>query len=131
MQTERVERRKNSRISLKHNSELTLSEKTVIAGATKNISFSGAYMYCPNAKSIPTGETGFFRIVIKSQQETVTINFMCQVIRTDEEGVGLKFINIDLEGYERFKKLMLYNSPDPDKLLTEIDKSPGLEIRKR
>ena len=130
MASERVERRKSSRNSLKQNSELTLSDETVYTGTTKNISFSGVYMYCPNAKSIPIGETGSFKIFIQSQQETEIISFMCQVIRTDDDGVGLKFSDINLEGYQKFKNLMLYNSPDPDRLLAELEKNPGLDIRK-
>ncbi|KPK02973.1 MAG: hypothetical protein AMK71_00425 [Nitrospira bacterium SG8_35_4] len=129
MSSERIERRKNSRNTLKQDSELVLTEKAVYKGTTKNVSFSGVYMYCANAKSIPVGETGFFKILIQTQQQTEIISFMCQVIRTDDEGVGLKFIDIDLEGYHKFKNLMLYNSPDPDKLLADLEKSPGLDIR--
>ena len=129
MPRKRVERRKNARNSLKQDSELVLTEKAVYKGTTKNVSFSGVYMYCANAKSIPVGETGFFKILIQTQQQTEIISFMCQVIRTDDEGVGLKFIDIDLEGYHKFKNLMLYNSPDPDKLLADLEKSPGLDIR--
>lgn len=130
MARERIEKRKNSRNSLKHDSELTLAGNAVYKGTTKNISFSGVYMYCQDSKNIPIGGNGFFKIFIKSQKETVTISFLCQVIRADDEGVGLKFINIDLAGYQQFKNLMLYNSPDPDTLLDELEKSPGLEIRK-
>jgi len=130
MPKKRIERRKNSRNSLKQDSELTLSKEAVYKGTTKNVSFSGVYMYCPDTQSIPIGETGVFKIFIKSQQETEIISFMCQVIRTDDEGVGLKFIDIDLEGYQKFKNLMLYNSPDPDKLLADLEKNPGLDIRK-
>jgi c-di-GMP-binding flagellar brake protein YcgR len=130
MATERTERRKNSRNSLKQNSELALTEKTVYKGATKNISFSGVFMYCPDAQNIPIGETGFFKIFIKSEEETKTISFMCQVIRTDDKGVGLKFIDIDLEGYQKFKNLMLYNSSDPDALLAELEKHPGIDRSK-
>jgi c-di-GMP-binding flagellar brake protein YcgR len=130
MASERTERRKNSRNALKHDSELTLAGNAVYKGTTKNISFSGVYMYCQDSKNIPIGENGFFKIFIKSQKETVTISFLCQVIRTDDEGVGLKFIDIDLAGYQKFKNLMLYNSSDPDTLLAELEKSPGLEIKK-
>ena len=130
MATEPNERRKNSRNSLKQNSELTLTEKAVYKGATKNISFSGVFMYCPNAKSIPIGETGFFKIFIQSEQETKIISFKCQVIRTNDKGVGLQFIDIDLEGYQKFKNLMLYNSSDPDALLAELEKHPGIDRSK-
>jgi len=130
MPSDRIERRKNLRNSLKQDAELTLTEKSVYKGTTKNISFSGVYMYCADAKSIPVGETGFFKIFIQAQQQTEIISFTCQVIRTDDKGVGLKFIDIDLEGYQNFKNLMLYNSSDPDKLLADLEESPGLDIRK-
>jgi len=130
MTTDRNERRKNSRNSLQQDSELTLTEEAVYKGKIKNVSFSGVYMYCPNSKSIPIGETGSFKIFIKSQQKIETISFMCQVIRTDDEGVGLKFIDLDLDGYQKFKNLMLYNSSDPDTLLAELEKHPGIDRSK-
>ena len=130
MANELNERRKNSRNSLKQNSELILKEKDVYKGATKNISFSGVFMFCPNAKNIPVGETGFFKIYIQSEPETKKISFKCKVIRTDDRGVGLQFIDIDLEGYQKFKNLMLYNSDDPDTLLAELEKHPGIDRSK-
>jgi len=129
MRSEDEERRKNSRNKLKQDSELDLPGRAVYRGATKNISFSGVYMYCQSPESISVGETGLFRINIRSGQETDSIIFKCLVIRTDHEGVGLQFTDIDLEGYQKFRRLMLYNSSDPDRLLAELDRSPGLEIR--
>jgi c-di-GMP-binding flagellar brake protein YcgR len=130
MSEQTVERRKNSRIALQIEAELQLSEKAVHRGKTRNISFSGVYMSCMNASSIPVGETGFFKLFMEPSSGADAIQFMCQVVRIDDTGTGLKFIDIDLEGYQKFKNIMLYNSPDPDKLLAELDANPGLDIRR-
>ena len=130
MQDNPKDRRKHTRLSLEFDAELTLSDNVSYTGKIFNISFSGVFMFCPNAKSIPVGETGFFKIFIQSEPETKKISFKCKVIRTDDRGVGLQFIDIDLEGYQKFKNLMLYNSSDPDTLLAELEKHPGIDRSK-
>jgi hypothetical protein len=124
------ERRKNTRRTLELDAELTLSDKLVCKGKTRNLSFSGVYFSCANARDIPLGEVGFLTLFIKSDPAPHTVSCTCRVIRTDDYGAGLVFVDIDLEGYQTFKQLMVYNSDDPDKLLEELKQSPGLVIKK-
>jgi hypothetical protein len=128
MQDNLKDRRKHTRISLGLESELQLSDNVSYAGKIKNISFSGVFMYCVNSTDIPIGGTGLLKLFLQSGPHRNVINFRCEVVRTDESGAGIKFISTDVNGYQQFKNLMLYNSTDPDTLLAELEKNPGLDI---
>ena len=130
MENTQKDRRKNTRISLELEAELQLSEHSAYSGKTGNISFSGVYLLCMQAAKIPVGAKGMLKLYLQAGPAPNAIAVRCQVVRTDESGAGIRFIHIDLEGYQQFKNLMAYNSPDPDTLLSELTKHPGLEIYK-
>ncbi|MEW6599965.1 MAG: PilZ domain-containing protein [Nitrospirota bacterium] len=124
------DRRKHKRITLELETELHLDDGAVIKGKIKNISFSGVFMYCINSANMPVGMPGLLKIYLQTGPNPNTINIRCETVRTDESGAGIKFINIDIAGYQLFKNLMIYNSADPDALLAELEKHPGLDIYK-
>jgi len=124
------DRRKHTRISLELDTELQLDNDSIFKGKIKNISFSGVFMYCINSANMSVGSTGLLRIILQADPHPNTINIRCEVVRTGESGAGIRFINIDIRGYQQFKNLMIYNSTDPDMLLAELEKHPGLDIYK-
>jgi len=130
MQNSPKDRRKHTRIPLELETELQLDDARIIPGKIRNISFSGVFMHCVNSTDIPVGRTGFLKIFLQTVPHPNIIGIRCQVVRTDESGAGIRFINIDVEGYQLFKNLMIYNSTDPDTLLAELEKNPGLDIYK-
>ncbi|MBI5663862.1 MAG: PilZ domain-containing protein [Nitrospirae bacterium] len=124
------DRRKHTRVSLQLEAELRLDSGITVTGKIKNISFSGVFINCVDPTSIPVGNDGSLKIFLQAVPHANVITFRCQVVRTDESGAGIRFINIDVEGYHQFKNLMIYNSTDPDILLAELEKNPGLDIYK-
>ena len=124
------ERRKHTRMPLLFEAELQLPSKAVYRGKTKDISFSGIYIYLSNVKACSPGDQCRLVLFLDPQISQKAISFNCQIVRTDEAGIGIKFIDTDIRGYQEFKKIMTYNSPDPDKLTAELEKDPGLEILK-
>jgi hypothetical protein len=124
------ERRKHTRMPLSFEAELQLPSNAVYRGKTKNMSFSGIYVYMTNVKDFSPGDQCRLTLFLDPQVSQKAISFDCQIIRTDESGIGIKFIDTDIHGYQEFKKIMTYNSPDPDKLIAELEKNPGLDIQK-
>jgi c-di-GMP-binding flagellar brake protein YcgR len=123
------DRRKYTRIALQLKAELKLAGNNIYHGRTKNISFGGVFVFCNNAAGIPVGEEASLTLVLDSRSHRSEIAFRCEIVRTDETGVGVKFISVDINGYQQFKNLMVFNSSDPDVLLAELDKHPGLVIQ--
>ncbi len=128
MQSSPKEKRKHSRIHLEFDAELQIDNGSVYHGKTKNISFGGLYLYTSNAIDISIGATATLTLLRDSQTAQNEINFKCQVVHSHESGVGVKFISIDLNGYQEFKHIMVYNSTEGDKLQAELEKDPGLSI---
>ncbi len=128
MQNYPDERRKNTRIPLQLHAELHLPNNDIFSGQTENISFSGVYLTCVNSTNIPVGESGVFKIFLQAQPNPKIIEFKCRIVRIDENGSGIRFLNVDVKDYQQFKNLMVYNSPNPDKLLDELEQNPGIVI---
>ncbi len=123
------EKRKNVRYHIELDAVITLQDNTSIKGKTKNLSFGGSYLNCTDAISMPEGNTCFLELHLKGTPQQNVIKFLCNIIHVQDDGVGLQFIDIDIVGYEQFKNLMVFNSPDPDALLAELVQHPGIEIR--
>jgi len=53
-------------------------------------------MYCLNPANIPVGRTGLLKIILQPDPHINIIIFRCEVVRIDESGAGIRFINIDI-----------------------------------
>ena len=131
MKNKLKEKRKNIRYHIELDGKIILSDNSSFKGKTKDLSFGGAYLYCVNSLSVPEGETCFLELTLEGTPQSSILKFYCKIIHVNDSGVGLQFINIDIFHYEQFKNLMVFNSSDPDALLAELEKSPGLEIKKK
>ena len=122
-----AEHRKNTRIPLKLTAEIKSSNGFVYKGGTKNISFGGAFFRISDLTELKQGEHCNFSIILLEDAERLTIDFSSEVIYVQKTGIGLKFNTINgADAYNHFKNLMVMNSPDPDKLLEELEVSPGI-----
>ncbi len=61
------------------------------------------------------------------EKESASINIAAQVIRLSENSVGIMFLAISVDDYNHFKNLMIFNSSDPETLMGELEKHPGID----
>lgn len=126
------EKRKHVRLPLTLDVELRLSANgngTTYKGITRNISFGGVLIDFAEPPGITAGEACAITIVLHEGDDPILIELEAQVMHKGEIGMGLKFLkfySLDIESYRHFKNLMVLNSPDPEKLLDELYKNPGL-----
>jgi len=93
---------------------LKMPKGLVLEGRTKNISFGGTFI---RFEKIPLVEVGdYFTVVLFGR-----IKFTVKVIHFNEEGIGFQFDFILIKYYEYFKKMMLLNAADPDRLIKELN----------
>ncbi len=64
----------------------------------------------------------------EKREEPVLIEFQCKFVRKQQNGIAVKFTSVNAFHYEHFKNLMVMNGDDPEKLLNELERSPGLII---
>lgn len=108
-----VERRSHLRIPMSIKATLKLSKDRVISAKTKNISFGGTFVKFQQTPIVEPGD--YFSIELFSR-----VKFTVKVVHLNEDGIGFQFDFILIKYYESFKKMMLLNATDPDRLIKEL-----------
>ncbi|WP_455376353.1 PilZ domain-containing protein [Kaarinaea lacus] len=126
--TDIVDKRKHQRLQIAVAARISVGDSTRYEGTTKNISFSGAYINCNQGKIPEIGTSCIVTLTLQEGDEPVTIKFKARVKHQKISSVGLEFQAIFAEDYNDFVYLMVNNSPDPDGLLEEISRHPGIKI---
>jgi len=122
--------RKHTRVPLEIAAELSVDGGTTYHGFTKNMSFGGAFIKLDaDESSAPKeGDRCELRLILGAPEEPIKVPIQAKVARSDPMGVGIEFRSTTIEGYWHFKNLMVYNSPESDRLLEELEEHPGLVI---
>ncbi len=107
------ERRKHLRLPLSFKANLKLPDGTVLKGQTRNVCFGGTFVEFDAIPQVKKHE--YFSLVILPR-----IEFTCRVIHTKPDGIGFEFNFILIRYYEKFKDLLLANSPDRDRMIKEL-----------
>ncbi|OGQ96570.1 MAG: hypothetical protein A2521_15465 [Deltaproteobacteria bacterium RIFOXYD12_FULL_57_12] len=124
-----IEHRKHTRLPLAMDVELTLADGSVHKGWTRNISFGGMLVGVAGQLAITAGELLELALIMHSREPRLAIEFECRVVHQGDAGLGLQFIAMDIGVYQHFMNLMVLNSPNPDALLEELRKNPGLLVK--
>ena len=124
-----AEQRKHSRIPIELRTELTCPDGSIFHGITKNLSFGGAFVSCDESMAMPKlGDCALKLILgVGVEKESASIEIAAQVIRLSENSVGIMFLAISVDDYNHFKNLMIFNSSDPETLMSELEKHPGID----
>jgi len=110
----RKERRKYLRLSLNFKVKLEMPRRElVLGGHTLNLSFAGAFIELDHIPLVLPNE--YFSLTLLRQVE-----FTCRVIHSNAGGIGCQFDFIQIRYYELFKKMLLRNAPDPERIVKEI-----------
>ncbi len=126
--TDFVDKRKHQRLEIAVAASISVGDTTRYNGTTKNISFSGIYIDCEQKNVPDIGSSCIVTLTLQEGEEPMTIKFKARVKHHKQSSVGLEFQAIFAEDYNDFVYLMVNNSPDPDALLDEISKNPGIKI---
>jgi len=108
-----VERRKTLRLPLTFKAKLKLPGDIVLTGQTRNISFGGTFVELDKVPLLAKGD--YVSLILLSR-----IEFTCKLIHSNEGGIGFEFDFIVIKYYEFFKKMMLRNAPDRDRIIKEL-----------
>ncbi len=122
------DQRKHLRLPIKLDAEMTRPDGSIHPGVTENISFGGVLLAFATAPTAVSGEQ--CKVSLLLQERTLSLDIQCRVIHCTGNGIGFQFERISLEHYEHFKNIMVLHSPDPEQLLDELKRRPGLTIAK-
>jgi hypothetical protein len=93
-------------------------------GMTHDVSLNGAFVLCPTPP--PPGTAGV--AVVLTLEDDVRIAGHGTVVRVQPTGCALRFDELDgVESYEHLRRVVLYNSHEPDRVQQEISSHLGLK----
>jgi hypothetical protein len=119
--------REFSRVPLPVSAAFALVSGETIEGTAHDISMNGVFIETSRGASV--GEEGQLTLTFEPKYEPIVITGHGRVIRVTDEGVGVQILEIELEGYEHLRNLILYNAPDPEAVMSELDGHLGLKRR--
>ena len=121
--------RKHTRLAIQIAAEVRLDDGSVYEGTTRNMSFGGAFIDLPETpQGKAVGTACELRLKLGAMEQPVHVPVQSKLVRTTQQGIGVEFVATTIEGYWHFKNLMVYNSPESDQLLQELESHPGLSI---
>ena len=122
--------RKHTRLPIRITATVSLADGNDYTGATRNMSFGGAFINIEafSGSSVEPGSACELKLSLGSPDEPVIVPIKGKLSRSNEEGVAVEFEHTTIEGYWHFKNIMIYNSPEVDLLLDELEKHPGLSV---
>jgi hypothetical protein len=103
--------------------EITAGNRTV-GGSTRDIAMKGLYLF--GERSIAAGEACSIRLYLGGRESGVCVQARGRVARVDAEGMAVSLDEVDLDGYQHLKQLVLLNAEDPDQAAEEIEQHRGL-----
>ena len=124
MATKMDDQRRFSRSAVQVRAELRLPNGVLMEGQTENVSLNGMLIHTD--RQLPVGHPCNAVLVLSAGEQEVRLNLAGRVARVSEAEVGVEFDQIELDGLEHLRRLVLYNADDPDAVEQEFSKAAGL-----
>jgi hypothetical protein len=105
--------------------EIMLACGVLIQGQAHDVSMNGLRLTC--TKLPPVGTQCGATLILDGGAGQIRIKTQGVVTRADDTGMALEFTEIDEDGLEHLRNLVLYNSPDTDKSEGEIHGHVGMK----
>jgi hypothetical protein len=117
------ERRARTRVGYKGSVELIHGDGLPARAVIRDISING--LFVETEAELTEGQS--CRVVVHlGQTADIFLTVQGRVSRVGEGGLGIAFESIDPDSFDHLRKLVLYNSPQPDRIENEF-KKPGLK----
>lgn len=109
--------RRFSRVPFRIEAEVQ-SDHGIFYGDVRNLSIKGAFITAP--ESHPLGERVDIKMYLAHDEPVVMIEALGEVVRTDSEGIGVRFTKVDLASFTHLRNVVALNSGDGDAVMDEL-----------
>ena len=117
------EHREFTRVHVKVLTEVTVEGRTIRSFDSQDLSLKG--MLVRTEERLPPGTPCGVRVLLGDGAVEILADGV--VVRDYAEGFAVQFTRLlGLESYEHLKNLVMYNSPDPDRIEQEFQEHLGL-----
>ncbi len=118
------ERRRFLRFPYKMKAELVVQEKVFEVDEISNLGIGGCLL--PVYANLESGASCILRIILIEPDKEPIVTVKGTILRSEHEGVAIKFTSINPENLNHLQKIARYNSQDPDRVEREIKEHPGI-----
>lgn len=113
------------RSSVRLEVELISGDSTILVARTRDVSMKGIFLITPHR--VPVGASCRIRIRIGDPAEPLWVEADGTVVRTDDEGLAVEFLEMGVGSFQHLKNLVMYNAPDPGQVDVELGDHLGLK----
>lgn len=111
-------RRMNSRVAFQATISLDFGHRSHKDCETSNLSLKGVSVVGVMGHKV--GEKCDVALHLVGTTSDLSLNMKGEVVRVDEHGFALHFLEIDLDSFYHLKNILYYNSENPDQLDEEF-----------
>ena len=111
-------RRKNSRVVFQATISLSFAGSRYEQCETQDLSLRGVFVKDIGGHAL--GDKCDAVLCLTGTTSKLCLQMKGEVVRIAEEGIGLRFVEIDLDSFYHLKNILYYNSENPDQLDDEF-----------
>jgi hypothetical protein len=113
------EKRKVERIHFETKVVLKSDSSEVVAETTSaNISANGIYI--KSDQKIPVGSTCFLELSLRGISSQLLMNIKGHVVRHDDNGMGIEFIDLEMDSYFHLNNIFKHSVLDPKTITNSL-----------
>lgn len=127
MTTRDDNRREFTRVPIRVSAEVRCQSGGVLKGFASDLSLNGLFL--GGAGHVPVGTRCDVQLSLDGGGEIMTIEAVGQITRSGVDGVAVTFDQIEADSFDHLRNLVLYNSPDPDRVSDEFLGHLGIKPR--
>ena len=105
------ERREFPRVPFRVEATITGDHVTVVSGDVRDVSLKG--LFAAGAGRLPAGCRCRVELVLGGPEQEVHLSLGGRVTRVDSAGMGIEFLEMDLDALAHLNNLVQYNSNRP------------------
>ena len=115
-------RRRRTRVPFHTRVRFIIQGEALVSSDSKDLSLTGVYFF--TALRPEAGTTGEAEITLGLGNQPLTLRFKGVVVRADETGIGVRFLEMDPASFVHLKNLLYFNTGNPEAIDAEIIHSP-------
>lgn len=113
------ERRRSTRVFFQTKANLHFADADFSDCETADLSMKGVFIPAISGRVI--GDRCTVELQLSGTTGQLSLHMQGEVARIEAKGIAIKFFEIDLDSFNHLKKIVYYNSENPDELTGEDD----------
>jgi len=112
------EKRENTRVAFQATISVVFADKSYDHCETRDLSLRGVFV--EGVRGRRKGDQCRLSLHLSGTSSDLALQMAGEVVRVEEDGVGLHFSEIDLDSFYHLKNIVYFNMRDPDRLQDEF-----------